>query len=71
MRNISRIALLLITALANRSSAADVSDLVQATTRQQVRPVLIRREFNPLLQVGVEAPRKAVIPPHVRAHCIG
>lgn len=60
MKHFAVLALLVVTGIANDASAAEASDLVQATTRQRIHPVLIRRDFNPLLQVRVEAKQKAV-----------
>ena len=39
---------------------ATATDVVEATARQRVHPVLIRRDYNPLLQVQVKAQEKAV-----------
>ena len=60
MKPFAILAMLAVTAISNRTSAAETSDLVQATTRQRIHPILIRRDFNPLLQVRVDAKQKAV-----------
>ena len=60
MKSFTIFGLLAVMAVANDTSKAEASDPIEATTRQRIHPILIRRDFNPLLQVRIEAKQKAV-----------
>ena len=60
MKSFTIFGLLAMMAVANDTSKTEASDPIEATTRQRIHPILIRRDFNPLLQVRIEAKQKAV-----------
>ena len=60
MKSFTIFGLLAVMAVANDTSKTEASDPIEATTRQRIHPILIRRDRNPLLQVRVESKQKAV-----------
>jgi len=59
MKHFAFLVLFAFAATANDTSAADSSVPILATTQQQIHPILIRHNFNPLLQVRVETKKTA------------